>query len=175
MCNLKHLHILKVSPRRPSTIIKGRLPQSGNPDRYHLKQVIKFEIITEEPNPHHIPCDAMKDTPLPLRYSYPRFSHKEILGKPKSYKITGQSSLKHVKVIRGGEIQKLFQIKRLGYQGNEVQCMILNFILKVKVLDTQSCLTLCDPMDCNQPGSSVHGIHQAKIVEWVAILFSRGN
>ena len=39
----------------------------------------------------------------------------------------------------------------------------------------QSCLTLCDPMDCTRPGSSVHGISQARILEWVAILFSRGS
>ena len=32
----------------------------------------------------------------------------------------------------------------------------------------QSCLTLCDPMDCSPPGSSVHGIFQARILEWVA-------
>ena len=38
---------------------------------------------------------------------------------------------------------------------------------------TQSCLTLRDPMDCRMPGSSVHGILQARIVEWVAIPFSR--
>ena len=37
---------------------------------------------------------------------------------------------------------------------------------------TQSCLTLCDPVDCSLPGSSVHGILQARIVEWVAISFS---
>ena len=35
----------------------------------------------------------------------------------------------------------------------------------------QSCLTLCDPVDCNLPGSSVHGILQARILEWVAISF----
>ena len=39
----------------------------------------------------------------------------------------------------------------------------------------QSCLTLCDPMDCSLPGSSLHGILQAKILEWVAISFSRGS
>ena len=38
----------------------------------------------------------------------------------------------------------------------------------------QSCLTLFDPMDCNPPGSSVHGILQARILEWVAMLSSRG-
>ena len=37
---------------------------------------------------------------------------------------------------------------------------------------TQSCLTLCDPMDCSLPGSSVHGILQARVLEWVAISFS---
>ena len=39
----------------------------------------------------------------------------------------------------------------------------------------QSCPTLCDPMDCNLPGSSVHGIFQARVLEWVAIFFSRGT
>ena len=37
---------------------------------------------------------------------------------------------------------------------------------------TQSCPTLCDPMDCNLPGSSVHGILQPIIVEWVVISYS---
>ena len=36
----------------------------------------------------------------------------------------------------------------------------------------QSCLTLHDPMDCSPPGSSVHGIFQARVLEWVAIAFS---
>ena len=40
---------------------------------------------------------------------------------------------------------------------------------------TQSCPTLCDPMDCSLPGSSIHGIFQAKVLEWVAIAFSRGS
>ena len=40
---------------------------------------------------------------------------------------------------------------------------------------TQSCPTLCDPMDCSPPGSSVHGILQARILEWLAIPFSRGS
>ena len=38
---------------------------------------------------------------------------------------------------------------------------------------TQSCLILCDPMDCSPPGSSVHGILQARIQKWVAISSSR--
>ena len=39
----------------------------------------------------------------------------------------------------------------------------------------QSCLTLCDPMDCSPPGSSVHEIFQARVLEWVAISLSRGS
>ena len=38
----------------------------------------------------------------------------------------------------------------------------------------QSCSTLCDPMHCSLPGSSVHGVSQARILEWAAIPFSRG-
>ena len=39
----------------------------------------------------------------------------------------------------------------------------------------QSCLTLCDPMHCSLPGSSLHGILQARILQWAAIPFSRGS
>ena len=39
----------------------------------------------------------------------------------------------------------------------------------------QSCPILCDPMDCSMPGSSVHGIFQARILEWVAISSSMGS
>ena len=40
---------------------------------------------------------------------------------------------------------------------------------------TQSCLTLSDSMDCSLPGSSIHGIFQARVLEWGAIAFSRGS
>ena len=46
---------------------------------------------------------------------------------------------------------------------------------EVKMLIAQTCPTLCDPMDCRLPRLSVHGIFQAKILEWVAISFSRGG
>ena len=38
----------------------------------------------------------------------------------------------------------------------------------------QSCLTLCNPMDCRLPGSFIHWIFQARILEWVVISFTRG-
>ena len=48
------------------------------------------------------------------------------------------------------------------------------FISEVKVLVAQFCPSLCDPMDCSLPDSSIHEILQARIWEWVAIFYSRG-
>ena len=47
--------------------------------------------------------------------------------------------------------------------------------VKVKMLVSQSCLTLCDRMNCSPLGSSVHGILQARILKWVPITFSKGS
>ena len=44
--------------------------------------------------------------------------------------------------------------------------------VRVEVLVAQSCLTVCDPMDCSPSGSSVHEILQARILEWVTVPFS---
>ena len=49
-----------------------------------------------------------------------------------------------------------------------LQCMQVKSESEV----AQSCVTLCDPMDCSLPGSSVHGIFQARVLEWVCIAFS---
>ena len=46
---------------------------------------------------------------------------------------------------------------------------------KWKKVKSQLCLTLRNPMDCSPPGSSVHGIFQARVLEWVAVSFSRGS
>ena len=53
---------------------------------------------------------------------------------------------------------------------------LLGISVYVCVLQSlQLYLTLCDPMDSSLPGSSVHGIFQARILEWIAISFSRGS
>ena len=49
----------------------------------------------------------------------------------------------------------------------------IEVVVCVVCLIAKSCPTLCDPMDSNPPGSSVHGILQARILEWVAIPFAR--
>ena len=56
-----------------------------------------------------------------------------------------------------------------------VGCHFLLQCMKVKSENkvAQSCPTLSDPMDCSPPGSSAHGIFQARVLEWVAIAFSR--
>ena len=51
------------------------------------------------------------------------------------------------------------------------KCYFVFDALKMKV--TKSCLTLCDPLDYSPPGSSVHGILQTRILEWVSVPFSR--
>jgi len=55
------------------------------------------------------------------------------------------------------------------------RCEVFSFPACMHAQWPQSCLTLCNPMDCNLPGSSVHGILQARILEWAAISFSRGS
>ena len=50
----------------------------------------------------------------------------------------------------------------------QIQAFVIKPDVKMKVLVAQSCPTLCDLMDCNTPGSSVHGSLQARILEWVA-------
>ena len=54
-----------------------------------------------------------------------------------------------------------------------VSTAYLPFLMSCRVLVAQSCPTLCDPLDCSPPGSSVHGILQARTLEWAAISFSR--
>ena len=58
---------------------------------------------------------------------------------------------------------------------NLINCLHSISCWKLKLLVPQSCLTLCNPMDCKPPSPSVHGILQPRVLEWVAIAFSRGS
>ena len=60
--------------------------------------------------------------------------------------------------------QQKVKIRPLGRESGEGACSV-----------AQSCPTLCNSLDCSPPGSSVLGISQARILEWVAISFSRGS
>ena len=61
------------------------------------------------------------------------------------------------------------------------ECQMLNTLVRMYLAASKrsdiahSCPTLCDPVDCSLQGSSVHGIFQARVLEWVAISFSSGS
>ena len=48
------------------------------------------------------------------------------------------------------------------------------FVCVCVCVHAQLCLTVCDPMDCSLPSSSIHGIFQARILEWVVISYCKG-
>ena len=62
----------------------------------------------------------------------------------------------------------------LDYDGSFPYCVICQNIFRSCCMHAQLWLILCDPTDCSPPGSSVHGILQARILEWVAMPSSRG-
>ena len=66
------------------------------------------------------------------------------------------------------EIKLLLSWIHILTEGESNTCMYFSNVSEV----AQSCLTLCNPMDCSPPGSSVHEIFQAWILEWVAVLFT---
>ena len=94
-------------------------------------------------------------------------------------------------IVQEKKIRITYFVFTLGYLILNLNCQSiqqLTFVLQELLLSSplvwsevkwsevaQSCPTLCDPMDCSLPGSSVHGIFQARILEWVAISFSRGT
>ena len=66
------------------------------------------------------------------------------------------------------------QVPRTGHWQETIskRCVCVCVCVRARLV-AKSCLTLFDPMDCSLPGSSVHGIFQARVLEWVAISFSR--
>ena len=66
-----------------------------------------------------------------------------------------------------------FLVKSFSQLSSFLKCAWVGVLLRVLVI--QWCLTLCDPMDYSLPGSSVIGISQAEILEWVAISYSRAS
>ena len=76
----------------------------------------------------------------------------------------------------GWELRPVYRL--LSFLGSLTYTNIIIFcccLFVVLCLLTQSCLTLCKPKDCSPAGSSVHGILQARILEWSVMPFSRGS
>ena len=68
----------------------------------------------------------------------------------------------------------LLSHKRKAFESVLVRWMNLEPVIQSKWSEVaQSCLTLCNPMDCSLSGSSIHGIFQGRVLEWIAISFSR--
>ena len=90
------------------------------------------------------------------------------------------SRFSHVRLCATHQSRQLTSLPRpwdsLG-KNTRVGCRFLLQCIKVKSQSevAQSCLTLSDLMDCNLPGSSIHGIFQARVLEWGAIAFSGGH
>ena len=80
--------------------------------------------------------------------------------------------------LPGSSIYGIFQSRVLGVG---CHCLLRHIMLvsynmkKVKVLVTQLCSALCNPMECSPPSSSAHGILQARILEWAVMPSSRGS
>ena len=120
-----------------------------------------------------------------------RFFTRWATGKPKNTGVGSLSLLQQIfltQELHWGLLHCRWILYQLSYQGSPIIVLGFPQILRWStwqipilsmcvccVLVTQSCLTLCDPMDCSPPGSSAHGILQGRILEWLAIPFSRGS
>ena len=72
-------------------------------------------------------------------------------------------------------VSNISENSELLFAKNEKKCITLKINFLCMQVYTQSCLTLCNPMDCSLLGSSAHGIFQARLLEWIAISCSRMN
>ena len=74
------------------------------------------------------------------------------------------------------EISSSLQIQLIHLEPSDYSTLLYSFLLhQLCVRAAESRPTLCDPMDCSPPASSIYRILQARILEWVAISFSRGS
>ena len=96
------------------------------------------------------------------------------------FAVARQSATRMGRDSRQGESAKLYSGKtdyfRYAPSGGSWHRRVAgNLTQKQGCFVAKSCPTFCDPMDCSPPGSSLHGISQARLLEWVAISFCRGS
>ena len=102
-------------------------------------------------------------TPIPLRWEY-------------GFLITGTPGKSQDKFLAVGDGRNVERLQILGWPKSLFRFSITSYKNQNELFVLiQSRLTLCNPMDCSTPGSSVPGIFQARILEWVAISSSRGS
>ena len=169
---------------------QGSAPQSPVLSSAHvfLLPVLLVTTCAGDADPQHLPtllvpgCSALEPSPTSLSLSWPKTPPTHPLGfsgpfhsplKKRMFRTSkcipcidwGWQNLVGLPAGPLGIVCFMSELEALCFQGySEHESEV-----------TQLCLTLCDPMDCSPPGYSVHGILQARILEWVAISSSRGS
>ena len=116
-------------------------------------------------------CHALLQGIFPTQGSNPSLLHcRWIL-----YRLSRQGSPRILEWVACPWLQGNFLTRELNWGLLKCRWILYQLSYLGSPLVTQSCLTLCDSMDCSLPGSSVRGILQARILEWVAIPFCRGS
>ena len=116
-------------------------------------------MLTRKVKPHHF---ARRLWQLPVQFGWPHSPVQGVLGEQMTWVLFTDPS-----PIMSKDYSQSF-IRTIRWR----MCF-WSMCIHAKLL--QSSLTLCDPMDYSSPGSSVHGILQVRVLEWVARLFSRGS
>ena len=93
---------------------------------------------------------------------------------PLGFSVYGDTPSKNTEVGRHAFLQGIFPTQGLNPGLPHCRRMLYHISHQGKVKVSQSCPTLCDPKDCSLIDSLVHGILQVRILEWAAVLFSRG-
>ena len=125
----------------------------------------------------HSSCQVIKSITKATSLNWKYFQWKQNLRKctvqklNKGKKITRRMGTQRLKAILFLACFYIFTFSRILHRFYNLK----SFFLWVYMCATQLHPTLCDPMDCSSPGSSVHRISQARILEWVAISYSRGS
>ena len=108
-----------------------------------------------------------------ISFDPPTLSLTKLTNNPSMLPVTGDHPILSFYLIRNILVSSPFHFV-LNYVSLKLQSFITTSFLCC-CLVAKLCLTLYDPMDCSLPGSSVHGISQSRILEWVAISFSSGS
>ena len=126
----------------------------------------------------HIHTATLFQTPLPYRslLLLSHFSGARLCATPQTAAHQAPPSLGFSRQEHwSGYIGHYRALNRIPCAIQQVLASYLLYVYCCHCLVDKLCPTLCNPMDCSPPGSSVHGIYQPRILEWVAISFSRGS
>ena len=148
-------------------LLQGIFPtQRSNPSLLHCRQIL-YRL-------------SHQGSPLKVFSSVQSLSHVQLIVTPWRVEPTRllcpwNSPGKSTGVGNHSLLQGIFLNPGIKSRSPVLQANSLPSAAAAAAKSLQSCPTLCDPIDCSLPGSSIQGILQARILEWVAISFSRGS